>query len=87
MKKTKRLLDEYRFPGFRPSAKIKGKFGDPRALIIPLARQKKRYVVVEKATGVIMIAKNVLFEIYSVARCGFICRWKYAASNVVVAQR
>jgi len=45
MRKTKRLLDEYRFLGFRPNAKIKGKFGDSRARIILLERrQKKRHV-------------------------------------------
>jgi hypothetical protein len=47
MKKTKKLLDEYRFPGFRPLAAIKGKFGDPKARIITLVRiQKKLYAVV-----------------------------------------
>ena len=47
MRRTKRLLDEYRFPGFRPVAKIKGKFGDSYALIIPLKRrQKKQHVAV-----------------------------------------
>ena len=37
-----RLLDEYRFPGFCPIAKIKGKFGDSRARIIPLKRRQKK---------------------------------------------
>jgi hypothetical protein len=82
MTKTKRLLDEYRFPGFRPIAKIKGKFGDSRARIISLERQKKQFVVVGKSTGVIMTARNVLCVIYLVARCGFIWNWKSAASSV-----
>jgi len=44
MKKIKRLLDEYRFPGFRPLAVIKGKFGDNKARIVKQVRlQKKRF--------------------------------------------
>lgn len=44
MKKIKKLLDEYRFPGFRPLAAVKGKFGDNKAKVIQLVRlPKKRY--------------------------------------------
>lgn len=42
MKKNKKLLDEYRFPGFRPLATIKGKFGDNKARIIRLVRRQKK---------------------------------------------
>ena len=41
MRKYRRLVDEYRFPGFRPKARIKGIFGDPKARIIRLAQIKK----------------------------------------------
>ena len=40
-KHPRRLLDAYRFPGFRPQATIKGVFGDPKARVISLVRQKK----------------------------------------------
>jgi hypothetical protein len=44
MQKKRRLLDEYRFPGFRPRAEIKGIFGDPRARLIRLTKgQKKQF--------------------------------------------
>lgn len=44
MGKKRRLLDEYRFPGFRPRAEIQGVFGDPKARVIHLKRtQKKQY--------------------------------------------
>jgi len=44
MRKKRRLLDEYRFPGFRPKAEINGIFGDPRARLIRLTRgQKKQF--------------------------------------------
>jgi len=47
MRKKRKLLDEYQFPGFRPRAEIQGVFGDPKARIIRLKRtQKKRYVAV-----------------------------------------
>jgi len=87
MRKTKRLLDEYRFPGFRPIAKIMGKFGDSRARIIHLKRQKKQYAVVEKTTGVIMIVKHVLFAICRAAQCAFIWKWRYAELNANDAER
>lgn len=34
MEKKRRLLDEYRFPGFSPIAEIKGIFGDSKARVI-----------------------------------------------------
>jgi hypothetical protein len=46
MGKRRRLLDEYRFPGYRPRAGIRGVFGNPSARVIDLERvQKKRFVV------------------------------------------
>ena len=87
MRKTKRLLDEYRFPGFRPVAKIKGKFGDSQARILPLKRRQKkqRVAVAEQFIKAIMIARHDLFVIYHVVQDGFICRWTYAALSVVSA--
>lgn len=41
MEKNRRLLDEYRFPGYRPRAKLQGIFGDPKARVIKLARTRK----------------------------------------------
>lgn len=42
MKKIKKLLDIYRFPGYRPIAAIKGKFGDSKAVTIQLKRNSKK---------------------------------------------
>jgi hypothetical protein len=60
MRKTRRLLDEYQFPGFRPKAAIKGIFGEPGARIIRLERrQKKRFAaVVGRAIGVFTIKRS-----------------------------
>jgi hypothetical protein len=41
MKRKRTLLDEYRFPGCRPRARIKGVFGDPRARVVTLVRTQK----------------------------------------------
>ncbi|MBE7446145.1 MAG: hypothetical protein HS132_13190 [Planctomycetia bacterium] len=41
MEKKRRLLDEYRFPGFVPRAEIKGIFGDSNARDIRLKRTQK----------------------------------------------
>lgn len=38
-KKRKRLLDAYRFAGFRPLEQVPGIFGDPKARVITLVRR------------------------------------------------
>jgi hypothetical protein len=40
--KSKRLVDAYRFTGFRPLEKIKGVFGDPLARVVTLTRRSKK---------------------------------------------
>ena len=44
-KRRKQLLDGYRFDGFTP-VKVKGKFGDPTALVIELTRRSKKRAAV-----------------------------------------
>jgi hypothetical protein len=39
----KRLLDAYRFPGFRPLDDLKGVFGDPLARVVTLVRRSKKH--------------------------------------------
>jgi len=41
-RKRKRLLDAYRFAGFRPSASVRGVFGDSKARVITLVRRSKK---------------------------------------------
>ena len=78
MGKKRRLLDEYRFPGFGPRAEIKGIFGDSKARVIRLKRiQKKRYAgVVERFIGVIMTRRCVGYGIYPVEMHGFTWKWR-----------
>lgn len=40
--KRKRLLDAYRFPGFRPLETVRGIFGDHKARVITLVRRSKK---------------------------------------------
>jgi hypothetical protein len=42
MANYKRLPDLYRFPGFLPQARLRGIFGDPRAVVITLRRRRKK---------------------------------------------
>ena len=41
-RKSRRILDAYRFPFFRPLEKIRGIFGDSKARIITLVRRSKK---------------------------------------------
>lgn len=79
MEKKRRLLDEYRFPGFSPRAEIKGIFGDPKARVIRLKRtQKKLYAgVVGGFIGVITTRRCVGYGIYPVGMRGFTWKWKF----------
>lgn len=42
IRRKKSLLDGYRFPGFYPKEKLKGKLGDPQARIIVYTRRSKK---------------------------------------------
>lgn len=79
MQKKRRLLDEYRFPGFRPMAEIKGIFGDSRARIIHLARiQKKQFA--ESAVALIEATTTRRYVGYGISHVGMhesILRWRY----------
>ena len=74
MRKGRKLLDEYRFPGFRPMANVKGVFGDPRARVITLQRaQKKRYTAVAvQSIEAIMTRRYGVFVIFHVGMLGYI---------------
>ena len=49
MANFKQLRDLYRFPGFVPLARIRGVFGDPRAVVITLQRRRKKRFVASAA--------------------------------------
>jgi hypothetical protein len=77
----KRLLDAYRFDGFRPLEQLSGVFGDPKARVIKLARRSKKRsaVVVGARTEVGTIVRDAGYAICPVAATGFICNSKCGA--------
>lgn len=79
MGKKRKLLDEYRFPGFSPRAETEGIFGDPKARVIKLERtQKKQYAGnVARFIGVITTRRCDGYEIYHVEMHGYIWKWRF----------
>jgi len=84
MKKIKKLLDVYAYPGFRPLSAIKGIFGDNKARIITLVRRQKKLCVdaVALLTIVSTTARSGESEICPVAMSGFIWKWRCGALTV-----
>ena len=60
MRKLRRLDDTYGFPGFRPSATVRGVFGDPKVRILRLQRRGKNPAVAAVA---------VFIEHSTITRC------------------
>lgn len=89
MAKNRRLLDEYRFPGFRPRSQLQGIFGDPHARVIRLQRrQKKRSAgVAGEYMGAITTGRCGGSETLAAETSGFTWRWKSAGSFVGSAGR
>jgi hypothetical protein len=83
MRKTKRLTDAYRFPGFIPQQMVAGIFGDPRARVIKLNRIEKKRVVRDavKNIEIFMTARFAESEIFRAATQGFILNWRFVAST------
>ena len=82
MGKIRRLLDVYQFPGFRPKAKLKGVFGDPKARVIRLERRQKKQGagVAARGIGVTTTASRGVSEILPAGMCGYTWKWQSAAS-------
>lgn len=84
MKKIKKLLDVYAYPGFRPLSAIKGKFGDNKARIITLVRRQKKLCAGAAALPIraSMIARLGGLGIYPAAMSGSVWMWKCGGSTV-----
>jgi len=86
--KKKRLLDAYRFPGFRPLDEVKGVFGDPFARVVTLVRRSKKHTAECVAANIRagMTGVSVVFAICHAGHCG--CTWSsrfdaYAVGNAM----
>lgn len=58
MAKLKRLQDIYRFPGFTPTAEVRGVFGDPWAVVIALRRRRKKHAVGSVGAAAVRFTTN-----------------------------
>jgi hypothetical protein len=89
MAKHKQLRDVYRFPGFYPQQKIRGIFGDCRAILIRLKRRGKKQSVVPVglSIGPSTTERPAESEICPAEICGFTWTWRFAASFVAGARR
>jgi hypothetical protein len=83
MGKKRRLLDEYRFPGYRPRSEVQGIFGDPRARVIGLKRAEKKLhaAAVEAFNGVITTRRHDEYGTCPVGMPGYIWKWKSGVSS------
>jgi hypothetical protein len=84
MKKNKTLLDLFSFPGFKAKSILIGKFGDHKARIVMLRRQKKlpHAPNAERNTKYFTIEKNANLEILMQPTIEFICAMKKDVSIV-----
>ena len=87
MRKTKRLWDAYRFPGFTPETEVSGIFGDPKALVIKLRRRGKKRIAepADGYTGRFTTARCDRFGICRVATVASGWMWKSDAFCAGVA--
>src|SRR5262249_1743317 len=69
MRKPRRLVDAYRFPGFRPEATVRGLFGDPKARVLRLVRRRKKRSVAPagRHTGPSTTARPAAFATFPAA--------------------
>jgi len=84
MAKFKLLHDLYRFPGFVPLAGIRGIFGEPLAVVIPLKRRRKKRFVAAVERCITATTTNDLdgYAISPVATNTFISPFPCAESLV-----
>jgi hypothetical protein len=89
MGKNRKLLDEYWIPGYRPMAKIKGIFGDPKARVITLRRtQKKQYAAVaEQHIEAITTRRRDAYGIFHAEMPGYIWKCTCGGSSARGAER
>jgi hypothetical protein len=89
LRKHKRLLDAYRFAGFRPREEVRGIFGDSAARVITFVRRSKKLSarsVVER-TLVGTTERHGECGICPVVTHGFIWNWRFDEFSVDVAAR
>jgi len=84
MAKFKLLHDLYRFPGFVPLPRVRGRFGDPLAVVITLQRHRKKQCVASVARCMVPTTTSgrAGFAISLVATSAFSCSSNFVGSAV-----
>lgn len=87
MNKNKTILELFSFPGFKAKSFLKGKFGDHKARIVILRRQKKLLYAQAAIKNIedFMIEKNANPETLMQQTIVFICAMKKDVSTARVA--
>jgi len=87
--KRRRLLDAYRFAGFRPIEDVRGVFGDPHARVVTLVRRskKRRAGRADENIAGVTIARFAALEIFRLAACAYSWSSRYGASGAASAAR
>ncbi len=82
MKKSRKLTDSYKFPGYQPYQKVKGIFGDSKSLIIRMKRvQKKQYAQYALEHLIVFMTKKLdEYGIYPAEINAYTLNWKYIGS-------
>ena len=89
LRKHRRLLDAYRFDGFRPRDEVRGVFGDSAARVVTVVRRSKKL----SARGVVertLVGTTERLDacgICPVATRGSIWNWKSGEFSADVAAR
>ena len=87
MRKRRRLVDAYRFPGFRPNTIVRGVFGDPKVCIVTLVRRSKKvraaHAAIFSALGT--TGRSGASAIFPVAIGASTSSWRFVGSLVEVA--
>jgi len=83
----RRLIDQYRFPAFRPLARLIPHPFDPQARVIVLIRRQKKLAAatVAKPAARTTTAIPRWFVTCLVAGCASTCSWTFAGSTAGVA--
>src|SRR5437899_9525430 len=70
--------DAYRFPGFRPLAKVRGIFGNPKARVVRLQRRGKKRAAAfaGEVIGLFTITRFAGYETSPAATRGSTWRWE-----------
>jgi hypothetical protein len=84
MAKFKLLHDLYRFPGFAPLPRVRGRFGDPVAVVITLQRRRKKRRAASVAKGMVptTTSGHAGFAIFRVATSASTCSSNFVGSAV-----